>query len=217
MRCEIVCSADSVNGSTVQTVSLKACGRRFTKSSKPTMSLSVSRSSAFITELSNSFSMYFMILAGDMAWMSSADVGFPAMRSPLRNGRQLAMGWRSQTFLTSFTKTATCLATLGVLSRTTTGFASLMPWRSFRFICGCQQYGAPMKMYPSGATLSGRKGTASASSLVFVVYSQSTSAVAAPVIVSSRKNSRKRSAWGQGQSVMGCPVIIFWSRESKDQ
>mmetsp|Transcript_83781 Transcript_83781/g.260346 ORF Transcript_83781/g.260346 Transcript_83781/m.260346 type:complete len:261 (-) Transcript_83781:926-1708(-) len=141
ISCVIVCSAESVRGSTVQTVSLKACGRRFTRSSRPTMSLSVSRSSAFMPELSNSFSMCFMILAGDMAWMSSTAVGFPPMapRSVWRKGRQLASGWRSQTFLTSFTKPATCLATFGVLSSTTTGFASLMPCRTFLFICGCQQ------------------------------------------------------------------------------
>mmetsp|Transcript_16182 Transcript_16182/g.48812 ORF Transcript_16182/g.48812 Transcript_16182/m.48812 type:complete len:302 (-) Transcript_16182:968-1873(-) len=188
MSCEIVCSEDSVSGSTVQTVSLNACGRRFTRSSKPTMSLSVSRSSAFMPELSNSFSMCFMILAGDIAWMSSMAPGLPLTEpcSGERKGRQLASGCRSQTFFTSFTKTATCFATFGVLSSTTIGFASLIPWRSFFFICGCQQYGAPTKTYPSGATDSGTKGMASASSLYLVMYSQSTSAVAAPVMVSSR-------------------------------
>mmetsp|Transcript_21143 Transcript_21143/g.66886 ORF Transcript_21143/g.66886 Transcript_21143/m.66886 type:complete len:205 (+) Transcript_21143:1002-1616(+) len=141
MRPETVCSVESVRGSTVTTVSLKAWGRRFTRSSRPTMSLSVSLSSAFMPELSNSRSMCFMILAGDIPWMSSTALGLlPTMpRSPCRKGLQLFTGLRSQTFLMTLMKVPTCFATFGVLSMTTTGLDILMLCSSFRFICGCQQ------------------------------------------------------------------------------
>mmetsp|Transcript_17508 Transcript_17508/g.54138 ORF Transcript_17508/g.54138 Transcript_17508/m.54138 type:complete len:263 (-) Transcript_17508:652-1440(-) len=135
-------SGESARGSTTQTTSRKAWGRRFSTSKRPTTSLSVSFSQASMPELSKLSLTCCMILLGDRACMISTAVAVPESRAPAassRKGLQLAMGARSQTFFTTLTKRLICFATFGVLSMTTTGLDILMLCSSFRFICGCQQ------------------------------------------------------------------------------
>mmetsp|Transcript_85087 Transcript_85087/g.275499 ORF Transcript_85087/g.275499 Transcript_85087/m.275499 type:complete len:219 (-) Transcript_85087:761-1417(-) len=147
MSCAVLCSAEPERGSSTQTVSLKACGRRFARSSSTTMSLRERRSPWSMPRASKSASTCLRILAGESACStSSAEAPAPSLLPvSSRKGRQETSGARSQAPRRTFTRRLICLQLFGVLSRMTRGLPSFIAWIILRLRGGCQTWGTPAK------------------------------------------------------------------------